>query len=296
MKNVDVIITLYNDRNIINNVQSILEAGIKDIHQVYIIDDCSPDSALVDDLRQFIEPFPVIKYLRNEENIGYTKSANRGMGLSENDVILLNSDTLVSRHWTKKLSIAAYSSSRIATVTPLSNNATVFSIPCDNLLNKPNGVNRINSILAFLFTNKYLITPTCHGFCVYIRRDALDDVGNFDSQTYPIAYGEENDFSQRCMNKQYLNIIAGDTFVFHKGRQSHGEQLRSELASKNYETLIKHYPTYAQQVQDFENQSELKRIKNTMAKINKNTFFSNPVGLMMLKFYSQSIDLGVKAN
>ena len=37
--------------------------------------------------------------LRNAQNLGFTGTANRGMQLSRADVILLNSDTIVTAGW-----------------------------------------------------------------------------------------------------------------------------------------------------------------------------------------------------
>ena len=63
------------------------------------------------------------------------------MAGSKRDVVLLNSDTEVSAGWLDKLQAAAYSAPKIATVTPLSNSATICSLPEfleDNLV--PEGV------------------------------------------------------------------------------------------------------------------------------------------------------------
>ncbi|MGH7342622.1 MAG: glycosyltransferase family 2 protein [Candidatus Rokuibacteriota bacterium] len=67
--------------------------------------------------------------LENPERRGYVASVNRGMAASRRDVVLLNSDTIVTQGWLDKLQAAAYSASDVATVTPFSNNATICSIP-----------------------------------------------------------------------------------------------------------------------------------------------------------------------
>ena len=64
------------------------------------------------------------------ENLGYVKSINKAIiEAKNNDVILLNSDTIVTNRWLNKLVIAAYSNDKIATVTAVSNSAGVFSVP-----------------------------------------------------------------------------------------------------------------------------------------------------------------------
>jgi GT2 family glycosyltransferase len=65
--------------------------------------------------------------LENARRLGFPASANRGMAASDRDVVLLNSDTEATAGWLEKLQAAAYSAAAIATVTPFSNNATLWS-------------------------------------------------------------------------------------------------------------------------------------------------------------------------
>ena len=60
--------------------------------------------------------------LRNPTNRGYVASVNRAIAESNtSDVVLLNSDTIVTPGWVDKMQSAAYSAPDIATVTPFSN-------------------------------------------------------------------------------------------------------------------------------------------------------------------------------
>ena len=72
--------------------------------------------------------------LRNERNLGFTGTANRGMQLSRADVVLLNSDTIVTAGWLDALCRCAATDPRIGTITPFSNNAEICSFPrfCEN--------------------------------------------------------------------------------------------------------------------------------------------------------------------
>src|SRR5699024_8969875 len=71
-----------------------------------------------------------ILVLHNEKNRCFSGNVNRGMGMSQDrDVILLNSDTIVTERWVEKITACAYRDDSIATVTPLSNSATLCSVP-----------------------------------------------------------------------------------------------------------------------------------------------------------------------
>ena len=40
--------------------------------------------------------------------------------------------------------------------------------------------------------------PTAVGFCMYIRRECLKEVGEFRAEVFGKGYGEENDFCLRA--------------------------------------------------------------------------------------------------
>src|SRR6185295_14072678 len=67
--------------------------------------------------------------LENPQRQGFVAAVNRGLAISDRDVILLNSDTQVTAGWVRKLQAAACSAPEIATVTPFSNSATICSLP-----------------------------------------------------------------------------------------------------------------------------------------------------------------------
>ena len=68
-----------------------------------------------------------IRLISNPRNLGFVKSANLGLSSSDTkDIILLNSDTIVFDGWIDGILGTAGSSSRVATVTAMSNAATIY--------------------------------------------------------------------------------------------------------------------------------------------------------------------------
>ena len=94
---------------------------------------------------------PGTRLIRNEVRRGFVASVNRGMRESNRDVVLLNSDTEVTAGWLEKLRAAADSAPDIATVTPLSNAATICSLPElleDNLLPEGTTTDELGEIVG----------------------------------------------------------------------------------------------------------------------------------------------------
>jgi hypothetical protein len=125
--------------------------------------------------------------------------------------------------WLDRLRRCASSRPKIGTVTPFSNNATICSYPdvCrENGL--PDGVElgELDRVFRRVNAGKIAEIPTAVGFCMYIKRACLDQVGLFDAERFGKGYGQENDFSLRAAEKGWSNVLCADTFVFHQGRAS----------------------------------------------------------------------------
>src|SRR6266511_1743850 len=115
---VDVVIPVYNAaEDLARCVESVLEHTAN--YRLVLIDDASPDP-LVAKLFSELERLSLrdVVLLRNERNLGFTGTANRAMELSRADVVLLNSDTVVTAGWLHALVRCAASDPSIGTITP----------------------------------------------------------------------------------------------------------------------------------------------------------------------------------
>ncbi len=172
-----------------------------------------------------------VRVLRSDARLGFAATVNRGMAASSRDVVLLNSDTIVTADWLEKLIDAAYASGDTGTVTPLSNDATLCSVPrpfAANLLPAGYDADSFGRLVERVSARSYPRLPTGVGFCLYIRRAVLDDVGAFDAVRFPRGYGEENDFCLRALARGWLHVADDATFVYHAGHRSFGASRAAE--------------------------------------------------------------------
>ncbi len=262
----DVIIPVYNAyEDLIRCLQSVL------IHQegsrIILINDKSTDPK-IKDLFLKLKPFEFknLVLLENSENQGFVKTVNRGMKFSKKDVILLNSDTVVTENWIRKLRECANTDYKIGTVTPFTNNGTICSIPDFCEVNEvPIGFS-IESFADFIEKisfKTYPAIPTAVGFCMYIKREVLDKIGYFDQETFGKGYGEENDFCMRAIYAGYKNVLCDNTFIFHRGEASFSAS-KSLLIKKNLDTLSRMYPEYFPTVSQFINSNRLKKLNKNI--------------------------------
>lgn len=198
-------------------------------------------------------PEEAVLILRNPARLGFVGSVNRGMGISERDVILLNSDTEVTSGWLEKLQEAAYSQPAIATVTPFSNNATIASLPRFaevNLLPAGWSADRFGALVERVSLRERPRLPTGVGVCLYVKRKALDRLGLFDEAVFGLGYGEESEFCFRALKAGYLNVLDDATFIYHAGQRSFGAS-RSERVKASHRAMERLHPEYLPTVASF---------------------------------------------
>ena len=244
---VDVIVPVYRGLDYSRScIESVMSAKCLTRYRLVIIDDCSPEPLLVEYLNSLQESDRLI-ILRNAVNFGFVGTVNRGMMLSDNDVILLNSDTEVSDGWLDKLVWHAYfNNKKVGTVTPFSNNATICSYPTIyGVRSLPPGESLSTINAAFIQANSRCSVeiPTAVGFCMYIRRSCLNEVGSFDEESFGKGYGEENDFCMRATSYGWKHLLAADTYVYHAGEVSFQEN-SAPGKIKSMEILRSRYPYY----------------------------------------------------
>ncbi|WP_414622715.1 glycosyltransferase [Calothrix sp. CCY 0018] len=252
---VSIIVPIYNAYHDTKKCLESLLLNTDDKHQILLMDDSSTDRRIINFIHELSSQYSHISFIRNSQNVGFVKNCNIGFRESDQltDVVILNSDTIVTPNWLEKLVFAAYSSHYVATVTPLTNNGTICSVP--NWL-ESNEIPDGHTILSFASLiektslRKYPRIPTAVGFCTYIKREVLNNIGLFDEINFYRGYGEENDFCCRASETGYFHIVDDATFVYHAGSKSFKSD-KQKLIEDNSKILAKLHPRYFPEVYSF---------------------------------------------
>lgn len=253
---ISVIVPVYADWvSLSKNIASLKnEVGNSEDISVYYVNDCGPEAdELEGKITSSISGLTNFYYFRNEQNLGFVKNCNNAaleLVNQRNDVLLLNSDTKVTKNFIVEMRRVLYSEPTIAAVTSRSNNATIWSVPMTSrLANYRLASYLLYRLIRGSLPEKY-ITPTIHGFCVLIRREVINEYGLFD-EVYGKGYGEENDFAMRVRQHGWRCAVANRSFVFHYESRSFGNVVRNQQIEKNEKILTKRYPNYRQLVQEY---------------------------------------------
>lgn len=252
---VDIIIPVYGaPDDTLRCIFSVLNTKNDIPFNLVVIEDYGPIPELRSQLKQLSRQFH-FEYYENPENLGFVLTCNRGFDLHQDrDVILLNSDTEVFDGWLDRMIDCAIRNPKAGTITAVSNNATICSYPffCEDY---SYGYEITDAQLSILFA-KYnakqsVVAPTGVGFCMYIRRNCLKQIGGFNYKLFGKGYGEENDLCVRAKNAGWENLIAVDTFVRHYGSSSFSNNVRLERVNHAINVLKKVHPNYLPSVREF---------------------------------------------
>lgn len=260
LRPVAVVVPVYRNFEVTRNcLDSLMASDLPEHASVIVIDDNSPEEAVSAYCRELAERYD-IQLVVNEDNLGFVGTANKGFILdTDADIILLNSDTIVSNDWIQRLQACAYRKGNIGTVTPFSNNGTICSypvFPISNSLPELWSAGELDRAFHSGNPGGHCEIPTAVGFCMYIKRSCLNETGTFDEETFGHGYGEECDFSLRASVMGWKHVIAADVFVYHEGAASFASE-STDRKSRADKIMSDLHPNYHGMVSEFIGQDPL---------------------------------------
>jgi glycosyltransferase involved in cell wall biosynthesis/GT2 family glycosyltransferase len=189
-------------------------------------------------------------YTSQSEDHGFVANVDKAIDTAKPaDVVILNSECVVGEGWLDGLREAAYSDAAVATSSALTNNSTILSVQLRDQPRPsvPERWTRIDEAAAAVATASLKIRPripSAIGHCLYIRRSALDLVGNLDP-AFSRGPGAEVDFSQRCLLRGLVHVAADDVLILHQGGGSFANDDRLQGTRGHDDEIIEHrYPYY----------------------------------------------------
>lgn len=257
LKRVTIIVPVYGDwpslSECIESLKSHLNHSKTD---VILANDRGPEWLEIENnILNSIEGQKNFKYVLNPDNLGFIGNCNRAVfeiDKTDNDVLLLNSDTKVTAGFVEEMLAVLYSDDRVGVVSPRSNNATLATIPLRAASQK--GIEQEQSYSLWRSIkgslSRSVEVPVAHGFCMLIRRGCIEQFGLFDP-LFGKGYGEEVDFCQRIRRGGYRCMLANHAYVFHQEAKSFSLETKAKLLEENNKIIWKRYPNYRQEVRDY---------------------------------------------
>jgi GT2 family glycosyltransferase len=247
-----IIIPVHNAPDELNACLASLRRNTPEDVEGLLIDDASDDPSIQPMLQRWLaDAGPLWRLEVLPQNIGFVGAVNHGMEMTQGDVVLLNSDTLLTPGWLEGLQQCLASNVAIATATPWTNNGEIVSLPDFCRSNPlPANADGVARVIAATGMPTYPEIPTAVGFCMAISRAALNQLGMFDQELFGLGYGEENDFCMRARQAGWKNVLCDSVYVGHVGGSSFAPRGIGPGASSMAKLLSRH-PGYLEVIRNF---------------------------------------------
>ena len=267
LRGITIILPIYNALDLLPEVLARVVQNTDLPWRLILIEDASTDAAVRPMVRAWVKSqyssrrdqaiLPdQITLIENSENQGFIRAVNSGLAqaIKHGDhVVLLNSDAFVPKGWASRLLRPFLEHDRVATVTPMSNDAEIFTVPA---MCKPSGLSAgqgdaIDVIARKIHPDAGLAdAPTGVGFCMAMSIDYLRRIPQFDT-SFGRGYGEEVDWCQKVSAVGGRNLGLANLFVEHRGGTSFGSIDKQRLIAKNGAEISRRYPHFDRDVQQF---------------------------------------------
>lgn len=244
---VDIVVPVYNALEDVKKCLESLQRCTDGLSVTVIVVNDGSDDTTSQWLRDYCSGKPAFKLIEHETNAGYTKAVNTGLKATTADyAITQNSDTIVSPGWLTGLIRCMNSSPTIGIVGPLSNAANWQNIPelrdesggfAINQLPVGYSVDDMAELVRHSSFREYPRLRVINGFCFMIRRSVIEAIGYMDEETFPVGYGEEEDYCIRAVDSGFELAVADDVFVYHAKSKSFGHERRKQLSEEGSSKL-----------------------------------------------------------
>lgn len=196
-------------------------------NQIILLNDCSP---LREETRKLIEKylpelrgFGDVKYIENEQNLGFGGSYNKGLMMAEGDVVIpVNDDvyfTLGSLDSLAKVALLP----GVGVCGPVTDSG--YGYQKTQLFKRPKDLSetefaRVEGFALFLkqaMAGKVIPNYMLSGFCLAMPRYVLKEVGCFDDKRFPFGLWEDVDLIRRIRHAGLEVVVDAQTFIEHGG-------------------------------------------------------------------------------
>lgn len=209
--------------------------------QIVVVDNASSDGSV-----EYLRTLDWITLVENHENRGFPGGCNDGIAVAdkENDIYLLNSDTLMPYNAFFWLKMGLYEDDKVGSTGSLTNYAAASQMVKRDWKS-------VDEMLDFSAENNvpmrypYEYRMFLIGFSLLLKRSVLDDIGHLDERFNP-GNSEDIDICLRILKSEHLNVLCRNSFVIHFGHRSFEELQKKgtdfgNLLQKNNDKLNAKY-------------------------------------------------------
>ena len=132
----------------------------------------------------------------------------------KNDVILLDSNTIVTSNWIEKLRTCAYNAEEIGIVSPLTNLLLGFGNDDHYSFLENFNIDEYNTWLENISLCQYPVVPTANFGCTFIKKELLDDVITEKLIRAKERLENIEEFCKIVVQLGYTHVLCDNCFIY----------------------------------------------------------------------------------
>ena len=218
-----VTIVSYNVRRYLDQCLESVGKALKGVEsEVFVVDNASSD----DTMTVLPPKYPEVKFVANDENLGFARANNVAIRQSQGEyVLLLNPDTTVAEHTLREAVAFMDAHPQAGGAGVMMHNEDGTRAP-----ESRRGIPTpwVSALKMLGFTKRYYMShlpwdepcriEVISGAFFLLRRSAIDKVGMLDEDFF--MYGEDIDLSYRLLKGGYENWYLPLPIVHYKGKST----------------------------------------------------------------------------
>lgn len=213
VKRTSIVMLSYNVKELTQQcIESVRQNNLASSYEMIVVDNHSTDG-----VREWLEEQDDIKLICNSENKGFPYGCNQGIKMAEpeNNIFLLNNDTVVTPNAIFWLRMGLYENDAVGATGSVSN----------YVMNEQMIVEKYDTLEEYIAfgarnnlpkKNPYEKKIFLVGFALMLKREALDNIGLLDVRFSPGQY-EDNDLGIRMNKAGWKVLLCKNSFIYHYG-------------------------------------------------------------------------------
>ncbi len=233
VRNVSFAILSYNTLEYTKGcINSIRQTCNEDCYEIIVVDNASTDGSV-----EWLREQNDIILIENSTNAGFPAGCNQCINKAdpENDILLLNNDTLMLPNSLFWLRTGLYKDTRTGAAGAVTNCAGNGQ-QLDESFNSLDEYFRFGGSINVPSSDSYELKSFLIMFAMLIKRSAMDKIGLLDERYTPGNF-EDNDYGMRLMENGYDCVLCHNCYIYHYGSKSFGSDINRyvELYETNRE-------------------------------------------------------------
>ncbi len=196
-------------------IKSIRDTCYRSYYDIIVVDNASNDGSV-----EWLSEQEDIILIRNRENKGFPAGCNQGIQAANpnNDIFLLNNDTILLPNSLFWLRMGLYSDERVGATGSVTNHAANDQIVGEQYKTLDEYI-RFGTSINVPDLNPYEEKAFLVMFAMLVKRECLNTIGLLDEIFTPGNF-EDNDYGLRIMKNGYKCLLCHNSYIYHFGSKS----------------------------------------------------------------------------